>query len=111
MPVAKHTCLTDTLTCVEGPNIDVSPERTKRQLGGQLAAAGLLALHHDVLDPLRQQERLLVPAGQAQQVKAGVDSQDQPRLVRAEGQHQQLVLTPAQKRPLPKRTHKITFLY
>ena len=102
MPVAKHTCLTDTFTCVEGPNIDVSPERTERQLSGQLAAAGLLALQHDVLDPLGQQERLFVPAGQAQQVKAGVDSQDQPRLVRAEGQHQQLVLTPAHQRPFPQ---------
>ncbi len=88
-------------TCVEGPNIDVSPERTERQLGGQLAAAGLLALQHDVLDPLGQQERLFVSAGQAEQMKAGVDSQDQPRLVRAEGQHQQLVVTPAHQRCFP----------
>jgi len=45
-------------------------------------------------------------------VKAGVDGQDQTRLIRAEGQHQQLVLTPAGQRYIPSKvpTLKVVFI-
>ena len=51
-------------------------------------------LDHDILDALGEQEGLPVPAGQADEQKADMDCAYQPRLLSAEGQHQQLVFTP-----------------
>ena len=81
-------------TCVQRPHVDVPPEPTDGQLTGELTAAGLLALDHDVLDALGEEECLPVPAGQADEQKADMDCAYQPRLLSAEGQHQQLVFTP-----------------
>ncbi len=85
-------------TCVQGPDVNISPEAARGQLTAELKAAGPLALQHNVLDPLGEEQGLpLPPAGQAEKMKPCMDGQNEARLVRAEGEGEERVLTPASR--------------